>query len=128
MEINKIIFTDNYVKQRDKIDPSDLAKLEQAISVHGYRGPSKNRRYGVVPIRSADVALFRIYNNSSFGLSSKYQPVKVVAHVPNGNRLVGALEKGFRDSSQILHIIEIGNDTGKVWEKFEKIDRKMIKN
>lgn len=78
------------------IDPREAAKLLQAIQVHGYRGPSKKRHNGVVPIRPTDARMIKTLRRR---LSERPDlaaglPVKVVAHVPTGNRLIGVLLDG----------------------------------
>jgi hypothetical protein len=43
----------------DKQFIKDFPKLEQAAQVHGYRGASKKKHNGIVPIRPADIGLFK---------------------------------------------------------------------
>jgi len=74
----------------------ELKKLKEAIDVHGYRGPSKKRHNGVVPIRPTDTNLWkglRKLTNSDSAHKELHVglPVKVVAHVPRGYRMVGYL-------------------------------------
>lgn len=72
---------------------SEWPKLSQAAEVHGYRGPSKKKKNGIVPIRPADKGLLktleRLRKDSSLMIPLIGVPIKVVAHVPSGNRLVG---------------------------------------
>lgn len=97
--ITTVVYTDNYISQRDTLLPlSEVKKLEQAIDVHGYRGASKKRHNGIVPIRPEDKQLWKslkcylmkdklvIPENLTF-----FADVKVVAHVPSGHRIVGQL-------------------------------------
>jgi hypothetical protein len=83
-----------------KFDPVftdvEWPKLEQAAQVHGYRGASKKNHNGIVPIRPSDSGLLKtlskLLKTSSFQpllIKEKALPIKVVAHVPTGNRLVG---------------------------------------
>jgi hypothetical protein len=70
-------------------------KLEQAAQVHGYRGASKKRHNGIVPIRPTDKGLFKTLGRlvKASGAeppdAKEALPVKAVAHVTSGNRLVG---------------------------------------
>lgn len=68
-------------------------KLEQAAQVHGYRGASKKKHNGVVPIRPTDKGLFKtlekLVHKRSFVIPQGAIPIKAVAHCPSGNRLVG---------------------------------------
>jgi hypothetical protein len=80
----------------DKPDEKELVKLTEAITIHGYRGASKKRHNGVVPIRPSDKQLLKDLKNKTKNEPQKIQTlyqncckVKVVAHVPSGNRLVG---------------------------------------
>ena len=81
---------------------SEYPKLAQAMEVHGYRGASRKKHNGVVPIRPSDSGLVRALRKQTqaYALSThktkaldeiiaKGTPIKVVAHVPTGNRLVG---------------------------------------
>lgn len=54
-----IVYTSSYQKQRCLVDSKTVAKLEQAIEVHGYRGASKKRNNGIVPIRPTDKELWK---------------------------------------------------------------------
>jgi hypothetical protein len=81
-------------KQAGTVPGHDIAKLEQAIQVHGYRGASKKKHNGVVPITARDKKLWQFYNNNQQLVPAQYQGgliVKAVAHVPNGDRLVGVM-------------------------------------
>ena len=62
-------------------------KLQQAAEVHGYRGASKKKHNGIVPIRPSDKGLLKTLRR--LAPHNTGQPIKVVAHVPSGNRLVG---------------------------------------
>lgn len=68
-------------------------KLRQAAEVHGYRGASKKKHNGVVPIRPTDKGLLktleRLRAKTNFAVPDGTLPIKAVAHVPSGNRLVG---------------------------------------
>lgn len=93
MNFDRIIYSDYYKEQRLSIDKLDIQKLEQAIEVHGYRGASKKKHNGVVPIRPTDNELIKSYKKrvsvEHFDTNlDNLSACKVVAHVPNGNRLV----------------------------------------
>jgi hypothetical protein len=92
----KVVHCDSYAFQRQLMDPSEVNKLEQAIEVHGYRGASKSKHNGVVNIKPEDKELWK--SLTKFKLLNKdvmkgqhIVDVKVVAHVPNGNRIVGII-------------------------------------
>lgn len=128
---DKIIHTDRYKQDKIKISDSDIDKLEQAIDVHGYRGASKKKHNGVVPLRPQDKNLWKVYNKEitryvfptyKCGKVDKDSliAVKVVAHCPNGNRIVGvAYEITYEianetKSSFELSLLGIGNYGGKL--------------
>lgn len=90
----------------------ELEKLLQAIEVHGYRGPSRRKHNGVVPIRPTDSALIKRLEELRLRTSLKIPPsgaiaVKAVAHVPSGYRLVG-----FRLPDGEILILGMGNYAG----------------
>lgn len=76
---------------------TEWPKLEQAAEVHGYRGASKKKHNGIVPIRPSDSGLLKTLNKLLKGSSFQHTietatqrtPIKIVAHVKTGNRLVG---------------------------------------
>lgn len=114
-----IIFSDQYIKQKEYMDEVEVDKLEQAIEVHGYRGPSKKKHNGVVPIRPSDkhlwkaLAKFREIEqneiNELIKMGNKYiADVKVVAHVTNGNRVIGCVYEN-NDGELSLHILGFAN-------------------
>jgi hypothetical protein len=109
-----IHWSEYYVKQREELDPLEVKKLEQAADVHGYRGPSRKKHNGIVPIRPTDHELWKVYKKlldspdvQTLTTGKTLVPVKVVAHVPSGNRLVGAMMNGE------LIILGMGNYSGK---------------
>jgi hypothetical protein len=122
----QVIYSPNYISQRASMDEKEVLKLEQAIEVHGYRGASKGKHNGVVPIRSSDTQLWRALNvyyendtefvtghqkrleimltdDSSQPFQVHFLPVKVVAHCPSGNRAVGLLVQ--KESEPVLLLI-----------------------
>lgn len=94
---NRIVYDENFMKlinERqfdDNFLNSEWPKLHQAAEVHGYRGASKKKHNGIVPIRPSDTGLLKTLKRltkSEKNISNAI-PIKVVAHVPSGNRLVG---------------------------------------
>lgn len=69
----------------------DLPKLKQAAQVHGYRGASKKKHNGIVPIRPSDTGLLKSLKKLTGSMDDiiNAMPIKVVAHVMTGDRLVG---------------------------------------
>ena len=59
---SEVIFSETYEQQKTQMDVSEVNKLEQAIEVHGYRGASKKKHNGVVPIRPDDKELWKSLN------------------------------------------------------------------
>lgn len=108
--ISSIVYAPSYLAQRDKMDDSEVEKLEQAIEVHGYRGASKKRHNGVVNIKPTDSQLWKALGkyklldiNVEFMQNLKKLAneselvfmidVKIVAHCPSGNRGIGSIYK-----------------------------------
>lgn len=119
MSFTNVVFCDQYQNNILDVDNKDVQKLEQAIYVHGYRGASKKKHNGVVPIKDSDTKLLKKYYHSinkydeqMLEIFRKGTPVKVVAHVPNGNRLIGCM---INDGPNLtLHILDIANYSGKL--------------
>lgn len=88
-------------------------KLRQAAEVHGYRGPSKKKHNGIAPLRPTDTELHNAllrFTPLSMITTGRLQgaiPVKIVAHVPSGNRLVG-----YRLKDGTFHILGLANYSG----------------
>lgn len=93
----KVVYSDTYLVQRPQMDQLEVSKLEQAIAVHGYRGPSKFKHNGVVNIKPNDKQLwksitkFKEMEKTLLPTDNFFVDVKVVGHVPNGDRIVGSL-------------------------------------
>src|SRR5947209_5357034 len=100
-------FSEFYDAQRPTLDPREVAKLEQAAQVHGYRGASRKKHNGVVPIQPTDRHLLTFYHKQA-AAAPPALPVKVVAHVPSGNRLVAVLSGGD------LYVLGMANYNGAV--------------
>lgn len=123
VELDEIIYNESFLEQQDLYSSQfrdvELPKLHKAAITHGYRGPSKHKNNGVVPIRSADTTLMAAFNEFigelPEGLQDKLEdatPVKVVAHVPSGNRLVGAMYQ--EDGKHKVYILGAANYRGKL--------------
>lgn len=100
----KITYDPIFMEKLDKKEFSEnftnveFPKLQQAAEVHGYRGSSKKKHNGIVPIRPSDKGLLKslskLVDEGNKEMLNKIKhalPIKVVAHVPTGNRLVGYL-------------------------------------
>lgn len=92
--IKIIEFSKNFDK--DFIENKEFKKLIDSLYAHGYRGPSKKKHNGVVPIKPTDIRLLndlqKAMSNESKEMQEKFKnccPIKIVAHVPSGNRLIG---------------------------------------
>ena len=119
-KITSIIYTETYITQKQKMDCSEVEKLEQAIEVHGYRGASKQKHNGVVNIKPSDTQLLKAVDKFK-GLEKNfiklkteeksetfYIDVKIVAHITNGNRGVGSLYKD-KNGNLILYVLGFAN-------------------
>jgi len=100
------------------MDKSEVSKLEQAIDVHGYRGASNYKHNGVVNIKPDDKELWKSLNKfkelekqlllkTAENGETFLIDVKVVAHVPNGNRIVGSIYK--KEEELILYLLGFSN-------------------
>ena len=112
---SKVIYSDTYVMQKSQMDKSEVDKLEQAIEVHGYRGASKKKHNGVVPIRPDDKELWKSLKKFKEGaqlehseLLEFFADVKVVAHVENGNRAIGTIYKN-NNGDLLLYLLGFAN-------------------
>jgi hypothetical protein len=95
-----VVYDEEFLKEVEtsgdkKFMDNEWPKLKQAAEVHGYRGASKGKHNGIVIIRPSDKGLLKtlqklvIQRKRLHPPSDKTIPIKVVAHVPSGNRLVG---------------------------------------
>lgn len=112
--ISRVIHTPCYKSQRDSINEREVEKLENAIAVHGYRGSSRCKHNGVVLIKPSDTELLKCVRHHKPNLIipeptlSFVADVKVVAHCPSGNRIVGCL---YKDTNQewVLFLLSFVN-------------------
>lgn len=120
--ISNTIMSGTYAQQRTHMKQSDVEKLEQAIEVHGYRGTSKGKHNGVVNIKPDDTQLIKalekfksnnlnkeIYDTITKNSEVFIIDVKVVAHLPNGDRAVGSLYKSSDGLNLILYVFGFAN-------------------
>lgn len=111
-----LVRTPTYMAQCAAMDEKEVAKLERVAVVHGYRGKSKMKHNGVVDIKSSDTELLKamgrfIISEHDFLLAATVNQtlranVKVVAHIPNGNRAIGLLY--IHDTSRELTLYLLG--------------------
>lgn len=112
----KVIYTNTYLDQTKQMDKSEVDKLEQAVIVHGYRGASKKKTNGVVPIRDSDSQLWKAlkkFKEYEIELLKTVVEefvidVKLVAHITNGNRAIGSLYKD-TDGEFVLYVLGFCN-------------------
>ena len=98
----------------------EFSKLHRCAVTYGYRGYSAGKTNGIVDIKPTDGVLLRDCERfltreciQKYGLSSNLKPVKVVAHVPNGNRFVGVFDMSPRNGRHAVVILGVSNYTGK---------------
>ncbi len=123
----KVIYLDSVVRTAQQArNPSqaltELAKFHRAAMQHGFRGRSFGGKNGVVEINDSDVALGRSYARLLGEKSEELErlgvnlcdavPVKVVAHVENGNRLLGVLDKASQPYT--VYLLGVSNYSGRV--------------
>lgn len=115
----KIVYSPTYLRQRKDMDGSDVMKLEQACEVHGYRGLSKKKHNGIVNIRPDDKQLWKsiakyksidsyFIKENTTNLIFQID-IKVVAHCPSGNRVVGSLYRGKDDDNFVVILLGFAN-------------------
>ena len=112
----KVIYTDTYLDQRKQMEEHEISKLEQAVLVHGYRGASRKKTNGVVPIRDSDTELWKALKKFKEyevrllkGVTDEFViDVKCVAHITNGNRAIGSLYKD-SDGELVLYVLGFCN-------------------
>ncbi len=69
----QVVYCPTYVDQKIVMNSKDVAKLEQAIQVHGYRGSSKMKHNGCVIIKPTDIVLLK--SLSKFKNNLKNEPI-----------------------------------------------------
>jgi hypothetical protein len=98
-------------KLRSGYTYAEAQKLLQAMEVHGWRGPSKKKHNGAVPIPPRDGNLLKTLERLTLLLPPDTRetlrgaaPFKAVAHVKTGYRMVG-----YRLSSGTLYVVGMAN-------------------
>jgi hypothetical protein len=84
-----------------------LKSLRSALN-YGYMGKSKGEKNGIIDIRREDIILLRDYEKimgrhnipEKYSLSGKLIPVKIVAHIPSGDRFIGCFSNS--DSKAVI--------------------------
>jgi hypothetical protein len=109
-----------FAKTRNGRFVGEFSKFHNCAVTYGYRGYSARKNNGVVDIKQTDTQLLKDYALlltkeviQKYNLSNNLKPVKVVAHVPNGNRLIGVLDRNPRDGRHIFVILGLSNYNGK---------------
>ena len=102
---------------------NELGKFHRAAMQHAYRGFSSGHKNGVVGIKETDLHLMEDYGTyvkkysdffSEKGIDiENLRPVKFVAHVQNGNRLVGALAST-KSRYLDVYVFGVSNYSGKI--------------
>ena len=98
----------------------EFSKFHNVATTYGYRGFSSGKKNGIVNINQSSKILLKDYNKLlTAEVIKKYdldnpQPIKVVAHVDNGNRLIGVLDKTKKEDYHVVVILGISNSTGKI--------------
>ena len=118
----RLFYSDSFVDcaKNSKNFSKDFAKFHRCAIKYGYIGFSARKNNGIVDIKPGNTNLIKSYENlltskviAQYGLSDNLKPVKVVAHVPNGNRLVGVLDKTAKNGYHIVVILGLSNYNGK---------------
>ena len=98
----------------------EFAKFHKCATTYGYRGYSACKNNGIVDIKPTDTQLLNDYARlltkeviQKYNLSNNLKPIKVVAHVPTGNRLIGVLDRAQRNSRHTVVILGVSNYNGK---------------
>jgi hypothetical protein len=118
-----LIFVDGFdIFFCEKQYPEEWKKLSKAAEIHGYGGISRGGKDGIFNILQAskkrdvggDIKLFAVYEKlretRGEGLPEGGIPVKVVAHVPSGERLVGV----YYPQEDVTYILGLGDYDGKI--------------
>ena len=119
-QFDQIVYSPNFENRISDIKDNELSKLQEAITVHGYRGPSKKKHNGVVPIRPTDKNLFKyhriylegedkevqkdFYVNLNSRALTPHLGAKVEIRLYNGQIIVGYLEMANNRSIKISQL------------------------
>lgn len=98
----------------------EFSKFHNCAKKYGYRGYSACKNNGIVDITQTNTQLLKDYARlltkeviQKYNLSKNLKPVKIVAHVPNGNRLIGVLDRTQRNGRHTVVILGVSNYNGK---------------
>ncbi|MBD3304006.1 hypothetical protein GF343_02590 [Candidatus Woesearchaeota archaeon] len=120
----ELFYSDSFVKfaraQKNSRFKREVLKMHNCAVTYGYRGYSARKNNGIVDIKPTDAQLAKDVNRlltpevvKSYDLSDDLKPVKVVAHVPNGNRLVGVLDNTPAENRHKVVILGVSNYNGR---------------
>lgn len=120
----EMFYADSFVEfaraQKNGRFKREFSKLHNCAVTYGYRGYSARKNNGIVDIKPTDVQLAKDVEKlltpevvEKYSLSDDLKPVKVVAHVPNGNRLVGVLDTAPVENSHKVVILGVSNYNGR---------------
>lgn len=121
----KLFYANSFVEQaKENLENSrflkEFSKFHNIATTYGYRGYSARKNNGIVEIKPSNKRLLKDYNKlitqeviEQFKLNEEnLTPIKIVAHVTNGNRLIGTLDKTKGDYN-IVVILGLSNYNGK---------------
>ena len=119
-------YADSFIEEAKKLKDNsrfkeEFKKFHKAAVTYGYIGFSSRKNNGIVDIKKTDIQLIKDYEKlltqeviEKYNLNkANLQPVKIVAHVPNGNRLIGVLDKTESQGKMRVVILGISNYNGK---------------
>lgn len=119
-----LFYADSFVEfaraQKNGRFKKEFSKLHNCAVTYGYRGYSARKNNGIVDIKPTDSQLVNDFEKlltpevvEKYALSDNLKPVKVVAHVPNGNRLVGVLDNTPVENRHKVVILGVSNYNGR---------------
>lgn len=120
----ELFYADSFVEyaraQKNNCFEKELSKMHNCAVTYGYRGYSARKNNGIVDIKPTNSQLLKDAEKlltqkiiEKYSLSSNLKPVKVVAHVPNGNRLIGFLDKTPTNNRHTVVILGVSNYNGR---------------
>lgn len=119
-----LFYADSFVEfagaQKNGRFKKEFLKMHNCAVTYGYRGYSARKNNGIVDIKPTDSQLVTDVEKlltpevvEKYRLSDDLKHVKVVAHVPNGNRLVGVLDKMPVDGRHKVVVLGVSNYNGR---------------
>jgi len=121
----KLFYSDSfveYIKSRENNSRflEEFAKFHTCATTYGYRGFSAKKNNGIVDIKPTDTKLLNDYIDlltpeiiEKYELTDNLKPIKIVAHVPSGNRPIGVLDRAEKNGAHTIVILGMSNYTGK---------------